>query len=52
LRQKKQLKNISIPGKKNIFEKILYHTPRPVGMLIHPNGKYAFVSNYTAVELR
>ncbi|MFT6128270.1 MAG: YVTN family beta-propeller protein [Flavobacteriaceae bacterium] len=45
---KKQLKNISIPGKKNIFEKVLYHTPRPVGILIHPNGKYAFVSNYTA----
>lgn len=45
---KKQIKIIVIPGKKNIFEKILYHTPRPVGILMHPNGKYAFVSNFTA----
>jgi YVTN family beta-propeller protein len=45
---KKQITTIRIPGKKNIFEKVIYHTPRPVGILIHPNGKYAFVSNYTA----
>jgi DNA-binding beta-propeller fold protein YncE len=45
---KKQIKIIVIPGKKNIFERILYHTPRPVGILMHPNGKYAFVSNFTA----
>lgn len=45
---KKQIKTIIIPGKKNIFEKILYRTPRPVGILMHPNGQYAFVSNFTA----
>ncbi|UAM96767.1 beta-propeller fold lactonase family protein [Polaribacter litorisediminis] len=45
---KKQLTSIMIPGKKNILEKVLYRTPRPVGILMHPNGKYAFVSNYTA----
>ena len=45
---KKQIKTIIIPGKKNILEKVLYRTPRPVGILIHPNGKYAFVSNITA----
>jgi YVTN family beta-propeller protein len=45
---KKQISNISIPGKKNIIEKILYRTPRPVGILMHPNGLYAFVSNVTA----
>ncbi len=45
---KKQIATISIPGKKNILEKILYHTPRPVGILMHPNGKYAFISNFTA----
>ncbi|MFT5245264.1 MAG: DNA-binding beta-propeller fold protein YncE, partial [Psychroserpens sp.] len=39
---------IIIPGNKNIFDKILYHTPRPVGILMHPNGLYAFVSNFTA----
>lgn len=44
---KKQITTIIIPGNKNILEKVLYHTPRPVGILMHPNGKYAFVSNYT-----
>ena len=38
----------SFPGKKNIVEKVLYRTPRPVGILMHPNGLYAFVSNFTA----
>ena len=45
---KKQITTINIPGKKNILEKVLYHTPRPVGILFHPNGKYVFVSNFTA----
>ena len=45
---KKQIVNIVIPGKKNIIEKVLYRTPRPVGILMHPNGLYAFVSNVTA----
>jgi YVTN family beta-propeller protein len=45
---KKQISSISIPGKKNIIEKVLYLTPRPVGILMHPNGLYAFVSNSTA----
>jgi YVTN family beta-propeller protein len=45
---KKKITTIRILGKKNIFEKVIYRTPRPVGILIHPNGKYAFVSNYTA----
>jgi YVTN family beta-propeller protein len=45
---KKQMISIRIPGKKNIFEKVIYRTPRPVGILMHPNGLYAFVSNYTA----
>jgi YVTN family beta-propeller protein len=45
---KKQITRIVIPGKKNIFEKVLYRTPRPVGILMHPNGLYAFVSNLTA----
>jgi len=48
---KKQIKTISIPGKKNLLERILYHTPRPVGILIHPNGLYAFVANSNANKI-
>ncbi|WP_439131700.1 cytochrome D1 domain-containing protein [Polaribacter sp.] len=47
-KMKKQISTIKIPGKKNIVEKIVYRTPRPVGILMHPNGLYAFVSNFTA----
>ena len=47
-KSKKLFKTIVIPGNKNVFEKIIYRTPRPVGILMHPNGLYAFVSNYTA----
>jgi len=45
---KKQIKVINVPGKKNIIDRILYHTPRPVGILMHPNGNYAFVANSNA----
>jgi YVTN family beta-propeller protein len=48
---KKLISKIIIPGGKNIFEKVIYHTPRPVGILMHPNGKYAFVSNLTAARV-
>ncbi|MHB0755066.1 YncE family protein [Polaribacter sp. M15] len=47
-KSKKQIATIHIPGKKNILEKVIYHTPRPVGILFHPNEQYAFVSNFTA----
>lgn len=42
---KQPVTNIDIPGKKNILEKVIYRTPKPVGILMHPNGSYAFVSN-------
>lgn len=45
---KKHITDIIIPGKQNIFDKIIYRTPRPVGILMHPNGLHAFVSNMTA----
>jgi YVTN family beta-propeller protein len=48
---KTQLKTISIPGKQGILEKILYHSPRPVGILMHPNGLYAFVANSNADQI-
>jgi YVTN family beta-propeller protein len=45
---KKQIKTILLHGKTNLIEKLFYHTPRPVGLLIHPNGLYAFVANSNA----
>ncbi|WP_406683479.1 beta-propeller fold lactonase family protein [Seonamhaeicola sp. MEBiC1930] len=42
------LKTIYIPGKKSFIERILYHTPRPVCIIMHPNGKYAFIANSNA----
>ena len=48
---RKQLTTISIPGKNSIYERAIYRTPRPVGILMHPNGKYAFVSNYSAARV-
>ena len=45
---KKQVKTITIPGKKNIVEKIIHKTPRPVCVLMHPNGLFAFISNSNA----
>jgi YVTN family beta-propeller protein len=34
-----------------LLERLLYHTPRPVGILIHPNGLYAFVANSNANKI-
>ncbi len=48
---KRQSKLIRIPGKKNILERLMYHTPRPVGILMHPEGSYAFVANSNADKI-
>ena len=48
---KKQIKTITIPGRNELLERILYHTPRPVNILMHPNGLYAFVSNSNAGKI-
>ncbi|WP_223439443.1 YncE family protein [Polaribacter litorisediminis] len=48
---KKRIKTIRIPGRNEIVERILYHTPRPVNILMHPNGIYAFVSNSNANKI-
>ena len=48
---KKQIKTIQLHGKASLLEKLLYHTPRPVGILIHPNGLYAFVANSNANKI-
>lgn len=44
-------KTIHIHGKKTLLERLLYHTPRPVNILMHPNGSYAFVANSNANEI-
>ncbi len=48
---KKQVKIIRIPGKENIIERLRYHTPRPVGIMMHPNGLYAFIANSNADKI-
>jgi len=48
---KKQIKTIQLHGKASLIERLLYHTPRPVGILIHPNGLYAFVANSNANKI-
>lgn len=50
-KSKKEIKTINIPGKKKLIEKVLFHTPRPVNILMHPNGQYAFVSNSNASKI-
>ena len=49
--QKKLLKVIRFPGKYGIVERILYPTPTPIGILMHPNGRYAFISNSNANKI-
>lgn len=48
---KNQIKTIIIPGKNTLVERILYHTPRPVNILMHPNGLYAFIANSNASKI-
>lgn len=48
---KKKIKDIVLNGKSTLLEKILYHTPRPVNIVMHPNGLYAFVANSNANKI-
>lgn len=48
---KKEIKTIRFHGKTNVVEKVFYHTPRPVNILMHPNGLYAFISNSNANKI-
>lgn len=45
---KEKIKTIVLHGKTTLLERILYHTPRPVNILMHPNGQYAFIANSNA----
>ncbi|OOV17676.1 hypothetical protein [Flavobacterium sp. LM4] len=48
---KKKIKTIVLHGKTTLLEKLLYHTPRPVNIVMHPNGLYAFVANSNANKI-
>ena len=48
---KKKIKTIILHGKTTVLEKILYHTPYPVNILMHPNGQYAFIANSNANKI-
>lgn len=48
---KKRINTIILRGKTTPFQRILYHTPYPVNILMHPNGLYAFVSNSNASKI-
>jgi YVTN family beta-propeller protein len=48
---KKKINTIMLHGKTTLLEKLLYHTPRPVNILMHPNGLYAFVANSNANKI-
>jgi YVTN family beta-propeller protein len=50
-KSKNKIKTIHIHGKSTILERILYHTPVPVNILMHPNGLYAFVANSNANKI-
>jgi YVTN family beta-propeller protein len=48
---KKEIKKIPIHGKSSVLERTLYHTPRPVNIIMHPNGLYAFIANSNANKI-
>lgn len=48
---KKEIKKILLHGKTTLIERVLYHTPRPVNILMHPNGLYAFIANSNASKI-
>lgn len=45
--QRNLLKTIPLPGSEGLMDKLIYGQSRPVGILMHPNGFYAFISNYS-----
>lgn len=50
-KSKSKIKTIPIRGKKTTIERLLYHTPRPVSIVMHSNGLYAFVANSNANKI-
>jgi YVTN family beta-propeller protein len=50
-KSKNKIKTIHIHGKTTRLERMLYHTPVPVNILMHPNGLYAFIANSNANKI-
>ncbi|MGC6431532.1 MAG: beta-propeller fold lactonase family protein [Jejuia sp.] len=50
-KSKKEIKKIMLHGKTTLLERVLYHTPRPVNILMHPNGMFAFIANSNASKI-
>jgi YVTN family beta-propeller protein len=48
---KRSIKTIQVPEKKGFIDRLLYHTPRPGGILVHPNGRYVFIANSNANKI-
>ena len=46
-----KIKTIILPGKSSFIERVLYHTPRPVGIFMHPNRRHAFIANSNADKI-
>jgi YVTN family beta-propeller protein len=46
--KKKLFRTIIVPGKSNLAEKVLLHSPRLAGIVFHPDGKYVFIANSNA----
>jgi DNA-binding beta-propeller fold protein YncE len=42
---KKVVQTIHLPGNRNFVDRLFHHSPHPVGILMHPNGKFVFVSD-------
>jgi len=46
--KKTLVKVIALPGNRNIIDKLVHSTPRPVGITMHPDGQYVFISDSNA----
>ena len=43
-----KIKTITLPGKSSFIQRVLYHTPTPRDMFMHPNQRHAFIANSNA----
>lgn len=43
-----KIKTITLPGKSSFIQRVLYHTPKPIDMFMHPNRQHAFIVNSNA----
>ena len=43
-----KIKTITLPGRSSFIQRVLYHTPTPVDIFMHPNSRHAFIANSNA----